>query len=301
MPPTPSPTTTRAALAVDAVLLPVNPLTVTIAAGRTEVDKTVLLTVRNADAVARTLGVAIDASATDCPVNVAAAPDFGGGQGSILVPAGGFRRAKVRLAVRSGDFASFNAKAPTRCALVFRVSAQVAEASIDPSAENSVGRLELNVVNRNNPEQTTRHETWVKSRRPAALRIAAGAATATKRLTVVVGNADYRPPLEKPGDPLSLSAGTSCPGLSLGTPVCNPFTRSATVVVRGGATKRCTFTASATAAQFQTPNRLSPQRCTVTLHATGPTDPPLDASNDTTQLVVDVVDRNDERGAPPTN
>ena len=68
------------------------------------------------------------------------------------------------------------------------------------------------------------------------------------------------------------------------------------MVVKGGATKTCSFTATATAAQIQTTNRLSPQRCTVTLRATGPTNPqtpPLDASNDVTQLTIDVVDKND--------
>ena len=102
--------------------------------------------------------------------------------------------------------------------------------------------------------------------------------------------------MESAGDPISLSASTSCPGLSLGAPVCDAFTHTGTVVVRGGATKACIITATAIAAQFQTPNRLSPQRCTVTLRATGPTDPqtpPLDGSNDSTQLVIDVVDKND--------
>ena len=294
--PTPSTSPTNPPVPVDAVLLPLNPLTMTIGPGRPEVDKTVIVAVRNADLIPRALELTVDWSATTCPANIAAAPNFGGGQDSVLIPAGGTKRATVLLTVRSGDFTSVNAKAPTRCTLTFKATALPAGSSSAPTPENAGARLELNVVNRNNPEQTVRHETWVKSRKPATLTIAAGAATATKKLTVAVGNADYRPTAESPGDSISLTATTNCPGLSLSTPVCNAFTQAGAVVVKGGATKTCSFTATATAAQIQTTNRLSPQRCTVTLRATGPTNPqtpPLDASNDVTQLTIDVVDKND--------
>jgi cysteine-rich repeat protein len=294
--PTPSPSATEVPVPVDAVLLPIKPLTVTIGSGRTEATRAVTLTVRNPDPVARTLTVGLDADATHCPAAVAGAPHFDNGQASILVPAGSIRRAKVSLLIRSSDFTSFNAKAPTRCTLAFTATVQVSGSSRESSPGNGIGRLELNVLNRNNPEQTAQHETWIRSRRPATMNIARGALTAAKKFSVVVGNADYRPIAENPGDAIAVSTTSDCAGLSLSPPVCTTATLSTTVLVRGGATKACRITATAAAGEILTPNRLSPQRCTVTVRATGPSDPqtpPLDASNNTTQLVIDVVDKND--------
>ncbi len=54
-------------------------------------------------------------------------------------------------------------------------------------------------------------------------------------------------------------------------------------------------TVTANAAQISTPNPLSPQRCVVTLTATGPTSPetpPRDGSNNSTEVVIDVLDKN---------
>jgi hypothetical protein len=68
------------------------------------------------------------------------------------------------------------------------------------------------------------------------------------------------------------------------------------VTVKGGGTKTCKLTVTADGSQIATPNHKSPQRCTVTLTATGPTSPqaaPLDGSNDSTELVIDVIDKND--------
>ena len=43
---------------------------------------------------------------------------------------------------------------------------------------------------------------------------------------------------------------------------------------------------------MHTPNKLSPQRCVVTVSAAGPGGD-SDGSNNTTQVVIDVIDRND--------
>ncbi len=152
------------------------------------------------------------------------------------------------------------------------------------------------MVNRNSAEQTAKHETTIKSVAPVAVSIPRGAAARTKKLVVVVGNADYRPTAEQPGDPITLSASESCTGLTLSTPVCTTTPLGATVTVAGGTTKTCTVVATVTASQISTPNKLSPQRCLVTLTAVGPSYPetaPLDASNDATELTIDIIDGND--------
>jgi hypothetical protein len=68
------------------------------------------------------------------------------------------------------------------------------------------------------------------------------------------------------------------------------------VSVKGGATKTCTVTATANARQIDTPNKWSPQRCVVSLAATGPMNPKtaqLDPSSNSTELMIDIVDKND--------
>lgn len=131
---------------------------------------------------------------------------------------------------------------------------------------------------------------------PAKVAIGAGNATATKKLTASVGNADADVSLEPLGDLINLSAATSCSGLTLSAPICDSGSGASTVAVAAGGNKKCSLIATLDAAQIQTANPLSPQRCTVTLTATGPSDPemtPLDASNNTTELVIDVLDKND--------
>jgi len=278
---------------VDAVVFPQSPLRVTISPTKTEVDKTVAVTVRNADTTTdRTIGLAVDAS--DCPIGVVDAPDFGAGQSSILVPAGKTKPAKLHVAIRSSDFPSFNLKAPTRCRLVVTASAQVDGGSNDPNPSNNTALIELNVVDGNDPQQTTTHETWVKSTKPATINIAKGAQSVTKVLRVTVGNADYKPKAEVPGDQITLSADTSCTGLTLSPPVCDRIANSDTVTVRGGWTKICKLTATVDPTQVSTPNELSPQRCAVTLTAIGPSSPDPDPSNNSTEQVIDIVGKNDQ-------
>ena len=50
---------------------------------------------------------------------------------------------------------------------------------------------------------------------------------------------------ENPGDAITLSASTTCSGLTLGTPVCHPLASSDTLTVQGGTSKTCTVTATA--------------------------------------------------------
>jgi hypothetical protein len=213
-----------------------------------------------------------------------------------LVPKGMTKRAKVPLTIRSADFTSFNFKAPTRCTIVLTASAVVTGGSNDPNPSNNQALVELNVTDRHDPEQTATHETTIKSVAPTTISIADTATNAIKKLMAVVGNADYRPKAETLGDAITLHASTSCTGLTLSTPVCDITTNSDTVTVKGGMIKICKLTATADPAQINTPSRMSPQRCTVSLTAVGPTSPetsPLDPSNNTTEVTIDVTDRND--------
>lgn len=281
----------------DAVILPVKPLRITIGRGKVTVSKTISVTVRNADAFAHAIELAVDDG--DCPAGLVQSIDFAPGtrlaDTSALVQAGKTAKAKLQLAIKSADFTSFNLKAPTRCTLRLTAEAIVDGGSNEPTPDNNVALLELSVIDKNDPEQTIVHETTIKSGMPTRLIIGAGASSETKVLKVAVGHADHPTPGANPGDLISLSADTTCAGLMLGDVVCNSSTGNA-ATVNALASKTCEVPVVADAHVISTPNQISPQRCTVTLTATGPSDPqvaPLDATNNSTQVVIDVLDRND--------
>ncbi|MBI3782986.1 MAG: hypothetical protein HY270_06250, partial [Deltaproteobacteria bacterium] len=283
----------------DAVIYAGKPLNVSISSGATSVAKTVAITVRNADVVDRTIALSVDASG--CPMGVAGLPDFVPStpvaDTSILVPAGKTKKAKLPLTINSTDFTSFNFKAPTRCTLLVSASDVIAGGNNDPSPANNVAAVEINVIDKNDPEHstTTVHESVVKSANPTKINIGLTKPSATKTLSATLENADYTPTAESPGDVISLNASTTCPGLMLGAPVCDSTTMSSSATVKGGATKTCKVTATADGNQIFISNKLSPLRCTVTFTATGPSPQvaPLDPSNNSTELVIDVLDKND--------
>jgi len=282
---------------VDAVVLPIKPVRIIIGVGKASLTKKLAIKVRNADQVDRTIALTVDDD--DCPNGVAGDPDFvsntPAAETIIVVGAGKTVKAILPLVIDGSAFTSLNLKAPARCTLQITAAVQVDGGSNEATPDNNRVLVELSVVDKNDTEQATAHETTIKSAKPVALTIAAGETTAAKPLKAVIGNADYVPASEKPGDAITLSATSTCPGLTLSAPACDRATGSSTVTVAGGKTKACRLTVTADASGISTGNAKSPQRCFVRLTATGPSDEvaPLDASNNSTELVVDVVDNND--------
>ncbi len=287
--------------AVDAVVLNRAPLNVTIGKTATSVAKKLAVTVRNADSVDRTIALAVDTA--DCPAALAGTPDFDPStpltsETSILVKAGKTKVAKIPLVFLPADFTSFNFKSGSRCTLQVTAAAVVAGGSNDPTPSNNLSLVEVNVIDKHDTEQAapTVHESTVKSVAPKTLVIPTTKTSNSVTLKAVVGNADYRPTAENPGDAIALSASTTCVGLTVTEPICDTATSSDTVTVKGGATKTCKMTATAFSGPISTTNKLSPQRCTVTLTAAGPTDPeaaPLDSTNNVAEVLIDVLDKHD--------
>jgi hypothetical protein len=63
--------------------------------------------------------------------------------------------------------------------------------------------------------------------------------------------------------------------------------------VKGGTRRTGRFAVSQFLAAITTQNSKSPQRCVLTLTATGPTNPDLEPSNNSTKVTIDAIDRND--------
>jgi photosystem II stability/assembly factor-like uncharacterized protein len=270
----------------DTVVLPVAPVAITIPFGKTSVTKTLRVPVRNADA-SETAGhpVSLSVDDSDCGGNVAAQPNFNPRTlppaSTTVVLGGKTKTATVLLTVSSAAFTGYP-KAPQRCTLVFTATAEVSP-SYDPQPSNNVVPVELNVINKNDVLTAT-HETTLGSLKRAAVTINAGSSFASKNVKLVVGNADAN---ESSADSVSVTAADgTCPAGTVGS--VNP----PSVTVQGGATKATTLPLQLQSFPISTPNELSPYRCVATVSATGPAGDTV-GSNNTAQLVIDVLNEND--------
>ena len=294
-----SPTTPPTSM-YDTVIVPPRPLTVRIPFASTSVAATLKVKVRNADIIpaAAVPGHIARLIATDgsCPSGtVAGLPDFDRGvpgrQDTAIIAGGRSASALVSLSISSAAFTSVNLHSPTRCALVLTADA-VVPGNVDPSPSNNTVVVELNVTNANDPEQTAVHQSQVISAAATRLKIGSGAVSATKLVKVKVGNGDT---LDAAGHGITLVAfDGDCPPGTVGAVDFEGSTPGAQslVAVPATGTRTGVLTVTVQAADVVSPNKKSPARCTAQLRAIGPAGD-LDASNDDSNLVIDIVDQND--------
>ncbi len=274
----------------DVVVLPVRPLTVIVPAGSNLTTRTFSIRVRNADpAGTAAYPVQLNVDDSACGGGVASTPDFlsaaAGAQNTIPIAAGQTKSARIQLTVRAAAFTTVNRSAPHRCTLRLTASAAVPSGSNDPMPSNNSFPLELNVVDGNDVNQAGLPETTLSSMKPIAATIAAAQTAATKTVKLSIGNTGAGD-----GQVITVSAvdGT-CP---VGTAGTATFGGALPVTVSRGAHKIGSLKLILTGPQVDTPNKLSPQRCVVRVSASGQGGD-SDATNNSTQLTIDVLDKND--------
>lgn len=287
----------------DSVILPRKALTVKIPAGTTLLDSSFTVKVLNADVLpapeAPGHAIRLAAEDGDCPQDTVGVPDLGGGQDHVVVAGGKQAKAVVPLHLDATKFTTHNGAAPHRCTLLLKAST-VLQGNVDPNPSNDVFPLELNVIDGNDTPSVTTHESLVVSAKPIKLGIGS-AQTKQKTVKVTVVNADGG---ESAGHDITVTATDqgNCSSLPLGCPsfpLCPAHTvgtvAPATVTVAGGAKGSVAVPITVGSSDFTTTNKHTPSRCAVVLTATtavmGNTEP--DASNNTTYLVIDVVDKAD--------
>jgi len=306
--PTATPTATATPPMHDSVVLPVLPINVAIPKSLAPPPKVVKVhvKVRNADAASETLGdpIQLMAESVDCPLGVTVGtPNFAPmnmpPSDTVQVPGGKTKTATTLVTIHAADFVTFNHKAPNRCTLRFTATTQVGGNS-DPTANNIV-TAELNVIDKTDPESASApppHETVAKSIAPLTVTVAKTAASPViKFVHPVVINADILPTPDA-GDAIGLTVdpfAVGCPWLSVGTIDIDKPTPGdqSTVTVKGGKSATAKVQVLVFPGAVVTTNPKSPARCTTTIHATGPTDPDPESSNNATTLTVDVVDKHD--------
>ena len=259
--------TSTGAVPADAVVLPVKPVTVIVKAGAASAVKRIKVKVRNAASGTHTIDLM---ASSDCPGATGIAVDFdaktSGNQTAVLLGAGKSKAAVVDLSVSADDFVTFNKKAPRRCSVTFTVAAQ---SGSETTPDNNTARLEVNVIDRNDPPQSSVHESLIKSIKPATIKIPKGQTAGAKTVRPAVVNADILPAVEKPGDTLVVTAGDgTCPPGSIGIVDFDRPTAGAqnTATVKGGAARTGLVPLHIDGALIRaTPNAKSPARCAATL------------------------------------
>jgi len=292
----------------DSVVLPVKPLKIKLPApAPASVTKNMKVRVVNADVSEGGSDTVQLTASSDCPPGVTiGTPNFGSGD-TIVLPAGGKAAASVAITVTDTAFTTFNSKAAKRCTLTFTSTTTATNppggggtvavvSNGDPIASNNTMSVELNILDANDtPTASPPHESFTVSAKPLKVKISSDSLDKTKKIKPAVGNADIAPAADA-DDAISVVVDASgCPG----PPVVTLDMDSDTVgnqsikLVDGGKTGKGTLLLSVAAADVHTPNSKSPHRCTATITATGPSDPDPDTTNNTTSLVIDILDLND--------
>ncbi|MBI3782915.1 MAG: trypsin-like serine protease [Deltaproteobacteria bacterium] len=319
-PPTQTPTNSPAATATasatasvvppshDAVVLPIRPLNITLGRKASAVTRLLSIKIRNADPKTETPDdmLKLTVEPGDCPAGMTVgAPSFAPNgtttDGTVVLAGGKLAVAIVALTIHANDFANHNAKAPQRCTLQVGVATQLA-GNLDPTQNNRVP-VELNVIDEHNVASTAVHESLLKSAVPISATISGAQSAVSKAVGVKLVNADAGD--SNPGDLITLSVGSiqqldgsACPWVSVVAVDMNksqPGAQSG-VTVKGGQMAAGSIQLNIDSS-VTTANGLSPARCVAVLHASGPSDPEvppqLDPSNNTTQLVIDAIDKHD--------
>ncbi|MBI4516995.1 MAG: DUF4215 domain-containing protein [Deltaproteobacteria bacterium] len=292
----------------DSVMLPVDPIKITIPAGQDEVTKVVPVQVRNADVQPKPERpghvIQLTAGDGDCPAGtIQGRPDFDrgepGDQDSILVMGGTPKTAHVIVKVTRAAFPNLDNKVPQRCTLSFTAET-VIDGNIDPTPENNTVTTELNVVAAaagvslaaNQQSATVVPGFFVVSAKPLKVRVSAGTASLAKSVYVAVSTDDGASQLP----PQTITIGTAdgdCPAGTLGAADFNTGIAGAQseATLAANRTARGKLPVVIAASGFAAASSKSPARCTALITTTQAGAPA--ASAHTTQLLIEVDDHND--------
>lgn len=181
----------------DAVLSPVKPLKVAIGAGQAEVFERVKLVVSNQTfRESEGFDMRLEATNLDCPDSVVfdqprfddADPDDS--NRIFLAPR---RRGKATLDLRfvADDFETLGRRNPTRCRIHLQASLlpdNDPAAPLELAGSNNSTVLEIDIIDRNDPETVDGVDLWVKPMKAQRVSIRRGAADGQREAKVVVKN-----------------------------------------------------------------------------------------------------------------
>jgi hypothetical protein len=275
----------------------VKPVEISIGLTDASASKRLRVKVVNADPINQPGHIVrLVASDGTCPPGIIIGlPDFdrrtAGAQDSVFLAPGKQGVATVNVTALSISFTPFNNRAPQRCRINLTAQSMVV-GNADPEPSNNALPLEVSVTDANDPQQTTMHESYLRSVKAATVKLARGRSSLVKRVPVAAGNGDL---MDVAGHGVTVSlANGGCP---LGTAGATDFDggtagAQSTASVPAGLERQGKSDVNVAAAAYHSRSLKSPVRCIAILTGSGPAGD-TDASNNVTWLVVDVVDRND--------
>jgi cysteine-rich repeat protein len=285
----------------DSVLFSLKPIEIRLPTGQEPTTRNLILQVQNADVLPdrEVPGhlMRLTGSDGDCPPGtISRGPDFAAGIGGIQdttqVDGGLPATAQADITVSRAMFKPVDRRVPARCTLWFTVSA-VPEGLYDPTPDNNVVAVELNVYDNDAAMLQTTDEVLIQSLSPALVKIPRGQTTVIEQVKPSVLRAGKKD-LEDAGMDVVVTAGDGdCPKGTIGIA---DFDRRAAgnqniMRLRRGKRARGMLALVIRSDAFTSASDESPRRCTAVLSISGVGD--TDTSNNTTRLVIDVLDRND--------
>jgi len=285
----------------DSVLFSIKPIHIRLPSGPEPTTRNLVLQVQNADVLPEreTPGhvMRLSGSDGDCPAGtLSRMPDFeagiGGVQDTKQVDGGLPATALADLTVSRATFAPVDRRVPVRCTLWFTVTA-VPENLYDPTPDNNVVAVELNVYDKDARILQTEDEVFIQSLAPELVKIPRGQTERVERVKPTILRAGKRT-LEDAGMDVVVTAGDGdCPKGTIGIADFDRRTAGTqnSMVLRRGKRARGALALVVRSDAFTSETDESPRRCTAVLSIAGAAD--TDPSNNTTRLVVDVIDRTD--------
>lgn len=285
----------------DSVLFSIKPVEIRLPTGQEPTTRNLVLQVQNADVIPEREvpghTIRLSGSDGDCPPGtLSRMPDFeagiGGVQDTKQVDGGLPATAQAHITVSRAAFQIADRRVPARCTLWFRASA-MPENLYDPTPDNNVVAVELNVYDDDAKLLENEDEVLIRSLSPTLVKIPRGQTSVTERVKPTVLRAGKKV-LEDAGLEVVVTAGDGdCPKGTIGITDFDRRTAGTQnrMVLRRGKRARGMLALVVRADAFTSSTDESPRRCTAILSIAGAAD--LDPSNNTTRLVVDVIDRND--------
>jgi len=285
----------------DSVLFAPRPIDIRLPSGQEPTTRNLILKVQNADVLPERESpghvMRLAGNDGDCPPGtISRMPDFeagvGGVQDTAQVDGGLPVTAQADITVSRATFTPVDRRVPVRCTLWFTVSAMPA-GLYDPTPDNNVVAVELNVYDKDAALLQSEDEVFVRSLSPALVKIPRGQTSVVENVKPTILRGGKRD-LEDAGMDVVVTAGDGdCPQGTIGVA---DFNRRAVgeqnrLRLRRGKRARGMLSLIVRADVFTSTTDESPRRCTAVLSISGASD--IDPSNNTTRLVVDVLDRND--------
>ena len=285
----------------DSVVFAVRPVEVSIPVGNSPFVSNVVVQVQNADVspVRESPGHAIRLTASDgdCPPGtVTGQPDFDRGtpgvQDTTVVEGGLPSTAIAEVTVSRDTFAPFNQRIPERCTL-WMAASEASGASDDPTPDNNTITVALDVTDNDDPTHTDEDEFFVESMDPVTVKVQPGQAVVTRQIKPVVRRSKDLPTSVADLEVTVSASDGDCPPGTVGYVDTDRRTAGlqSRLMLRRGRRAKGSLGIIVRADAFESPSDESPRRCTALITVTGAGD--TDPSNNTTRLVLDVIDRND--------